>query len=65
MPTWKAGGYTVKQYAFDHNPPHVHVYLDRRLMAKVVIPEGSFMYLRSKNHRGRILAALSSLGLVY
>lgn len=64
MPQWKAGGYLIRQYATDHDPPHVHVYRDRKLIAKVVIPDGTFMFLTSKSHRGRILAALRQCDLI-
>ena len=28
MATWKAGGFQIVQYAYDHSPAHVHVFLD-------------------------------------
>jgi hypothetical protein len=53
MAQWRAGGYVIRQYATDHDPPHVHVYRDRDLMAKVAVPGGSFIYLKGEAHRGR------------
>ena len=37
---------------------------DRKLIAKVVIPDATFMFLASKSHRGRILAALRQCDLI-
>ena len=66
MPRWKAGGYVIQQYATDHLPLHVHVYLDRTLIAKVEVPSGAFDYLNPQyaNHAGRVLEALRSVGLI-
>jgi hypothetical protein len=64
MPQWKAGGYVIRQYATDHDPPHVHVYRDRALVAKVTIPDGLFMFLANGKHRARILRALRDVHLV-
>lgn len=64
MAQWRAGGYVIRQYATDHPPPHVHVYSDGGEIAKVAIPSGKFLYLRTAGHRGRILAALRTLKLV-
>jgi len=54
----------IRQYATDHDPLHVHVYRDRRLLAKVIIPGGTFMFLAAKSHRGRILEALRQCKLI-
>ena len=64
MTQWKAGGYVIRQYATDHDPPHVHVYRDRRLMAKVSIPDGVFICCADRRHEGRILAALRKHDLI-
>lgn len=64
MATWKAGGYQIVQYAYDHSPAHVHVFLDDELLARVVIPSGEFLSLASKRHAGRIRKALRSIGLI-
>ena len=66
MATWKAGGYVIRQYANDHEPAHVHVYLDGRLVARVTLRAGKFMKKprTPRKHRGRILAALRSINLI-
>ena len=56
----------IVQYATDHPPLHVHVFLDGRDIAQVEIPSGEFIHLdgQYEKHRGRILAALRAVGLI-
>ena len=56
----------IVQYATDHSPLHVHVYLDGTLLAKVEVPLGDFLYINSQyeNHRGRVIPALQAVGLI-
>jgi hypothetical protein len=64
MALWKAGGYVIKQYATDHDPPHVHVFRDGVEMARVTIPGGMFLTLRDERHANRILDALRQHSLI-
>ena len=64
MPQWKAGGYVIRQYATDHDPPHVHVYRDRKLIAKVVIPDGTFMFPPPRATAAEFPAALRQCDLI-
>ena len=34
----RQGGYLIEWWIGDHNPKHVHVYRDGRLVAKVEVP---------------------------
>jgi hypothetical protein len=62
MPRWRANGYQIVQWAGDHDPPHVHVYRDQRLVAKFNLQAQVFMMV-DERHRTRVLAALRQVGL--
>ena len=64
MTTWKRGGYVIRQYANDHDPPHVHVFHDGRLVAKFDLRGRRFITITNKRHAGRIIAALRAEGLI-
>jgi hypothetical protein len=66
MAEYRHGGYVIRHYKGDHDPYHVHVYLDGRLIAKYAIEWRDFMYLKNgyEKHAGRIITALQAVGLL-
>ena len=63
MPTWRSGGYLFRIYQNDHPPLHVHVFKEGRLLDRYDLENGRFMDGTVGRHRGRVLAALSRIGL--
>ena len=63
MPTWKALGYVIRMYETDHPPRHVHVFKDRKQVARFDLENEEFMDGDSR-HFGRIKKALRKAGLI-
>lgn len=64
MPTWKAGGYVIRLYEGDHPPLHVHLFKERRLVARYDLEHGCFMPGSDIRHFGRIPGALRKAGII-
>jgi hypothetical protein len=62
--TWKTGGYEFRMYQNDHLPLHVHVFKDKREVARYDLENGRLMAGSDMRHLGRIERALRRLGLI-
>jgi len=51
-------------YENDHPPLHVHVYKDKRLVARYDLEHRCFMDGSDERHYGRVLNALGAAGLI-
>jgi hypothetical protein len=51
-------------YENDHPPPHVHVFKDGTLVDRYDLESGAFMDGTVGRHRGRVLRAMRTLGLI-
>lgn len=60
----KVGNYVILQREAEHEPLHVHVFRDSEMIAKYDLIRGVFLREPPERHRGRVLAALSELGLI-
>jgi hypothetical protein len=54
----RRGGYLIDSWIGDHEPKHVHVYRDGRLVAKVEVPSLLVLSGRMNARLRRILGAL-------
>ena len=51
----KRGGYIFETWVGDHLPPHVHVWKDRKLIAKVEIGDKLYVMKGRINKRIRVI----------
>ena len=59
----RAGGFIIAGWIGDHNPPHVHVYENGRLVAKFNTRDKVFMLIQD-GYRNRVLKALRTARVI-
>ncbi len=64
MPTWKSGGYVFRVYENDHRPLHCHVFKDGVELDRYDLENREFMDGTIGRHRGRVLRAMRTVGLI-
>jgi hypothetical protein len=60
----RAGGYVIEIYKTDHPPLHAHIFKDGDLVGRFDLENKVFMAGTYKRHRGRMLRALHTAGLI-